>query len=151
VGSAGGMSDDLKLLDIVIAMGACTDSNFAHQFGLMGTFAPIADYELMSAAIEAARARGLSPRVGNLLSSDNFYSDGTDDNDRWKKMGVLAVEMEAAGLYMNAARCGKRAVCICTISDHLYRPEALSAQERQLGFAQMIETALDAAAAMADR
>ncbi len=149
VGSAGALQDDLHVMDIVVAQGACTDSNFAHQFRLNGTFAPIADYTLMSAAIDAARAKGVEPRVGNLLSSDNFYSDGSDSPDLWRKMGVLAVEMEAAGLYMNAARLGKRALAICTISDHIYLPELLSAEERQTSFTQMMEIALDTAAAMA--
>ncbi|MGN1001849.1 MAG: purine-nucleoside phosphorylase, partial [Oscillospiraceae bacterium] len=110
VGSAGAIHDDLKLMDIVVGQGACTDSNFAHQFGLWGTFAPIADYTLMRAAIDVMEEKGITPKVGNLLSSDNFYSDGGDSADRWKKMGVLAIEMEAAGLYMNAARLGKRAL-----------------------------------------
>lgn len=145
IGSAGAFADDLQLMDIVAGMGACTDSNFAHQFGMLGTFAPIADYHLLSSAMSVAAEKGIAMRAGNLLSSDNFYSDGTDDMDLWKKMGVLAVEMESAGLYMNAARAGKRALCICTISDHIYRSEALSAEERQLSFTRMIEIALDTA------
>ncbi len=148
IGSAGALSDDLHVMDVVVAQGACTDSNFAHQFALPGTFAPIADYELMRTAIDCAQARGVKPRVGNLLSADNFYDDGSDGPDPWKKMGVLAVEMEAAGLYMNAARLGKRALAICTISDHLYLPELLSAEERQTSLTQMIEIALDTAVAM---
>ena len=148
VGSAGGLADDLRLMDVVAALGACTDSNYAHQFGLKGTFAPTADWTLLSAAMEAAAARGVSMRAGNVLSSDNFYNDGSDGPDQWKKMGVLAVEMESAGLCMNAARCGKRALCLCTISDHLYRTEELSPQERQTSFNEMIEIALDTAALM---
>ena len=93
--------------------------------------------------------KGLTPKVGNLLSSDNFYSDGSDSADRWKKMGVMAIEMEAAGLYMNAARLGKRALAICTISDHIYRPELLPAEARQTAFTQMMEVALDTAVKMA--
>ena len=148
VGSAGGLSDSLQLMDVVAAAGACTDSNFAHQFSLLGTFAPIADFTLLSAAMDCARARGVDMKAGNVLSSDNFYNDGSDGPDQWKKMGVLAVEMEAAGLYMTAARCGKRALAICTISDHLYRTEELSAEERQTSFRGMIEIALDTAAKM---
>ena len=147
VGSAGGMADDLKLMDVVAALGACTDSNFAHQFGLKGTFAPTADWGLLSTAMSAARAHGVNMRAGNVLSSDNFYNDGSDSHDQWKKMGVLAVEMEAAGLYMTAARCGKRALCLCTISDHIYRPEELSPEQRQTSFNEMIEIALDTAKA----
>lgn len=145
VGSAGALQEDLHLMDIVLAQGACTDSNFAHQFALPGVFAPIADYALLRTAADCARDAGITVRVGNLLTSDNFYDDGSDGPDPWKKMGVLAVEMETAGLYMNAARLGKRALTICTISDHLYLPEQLSAQERQTAFTQMITLALDTA------
>lgn len=150
IGSAGAMRDDLKLMDIVAGQGACTDSNFAHQFELNGTFAPIADYLLLSNCVEAAKEKGIDMKVGNILSSDNFYSPSNCDNStKWRDMGVMAVEMEAAGLYMNAARAGKRALCICTISDHLYRSEALSSEERQLSLTQMIEIALDTAVKMA--
>ena len=148
VGSAGGLADDLRLRDVVVALGACTDSNFAHQFDLKGSFAPIADWKLLTTAAQCAAERGITVRAGNVLSSDNFYNDGSDGPDQWKKMGVLAVEMEAAGLYMNAARCGKRALCICTISDHLYRTEELTADERQSTMNEMIEIALDTAAKM---
>lgn len=150
IGSAGAMRDDLKLMDIVAGQGACTDSNFAHQFELNGTFAPIADYTLLSNCVEAAKEKGIHMKVGNILSSDNFYSPSNcDDSTKWRNMGVMAVEMEAAGLYMNAARAGKRALCICTISDHLYRSEALSSEQRQLSLTQMIEIALDTAVKMA--
>ena len=149
IGSAGALRDDLKLMDIVAGQGACTDSNFVHQFELNGTFAPIADYTLLSTAVETAKEHGVDMKVGNILSGDNFYSPaGCDSNDKWRDMGVMAVEMEAAGLYMNAARAGKRALCICTISDHIYRPEALSSEERQLSFTQMMEIALDTAVKM---
>ena len=149
VGSAGGLADSLKLRDLVCALGACTDSNFAHQFGLRSTFAPVADWALLREAMAAAAERGVEMKAGNVLSSDNFYSDGTDGPEPWKKMGVLAVEMEAAGLYMTAARDGGRALCICTISDHLYRPEELTPQERETSMTQMISVALDTAARMA--
>lgn len=150
IGSAGAMRDDLKLMDIVAGQGACTDSNFVHQFELNGTFAPIADYTLLSNCVEAAKEKGIDMKVGNILSSDNFYSPSNcDDSTKWRDMGVMAVEMEAAGLYMNAARAGKRALCICTISDHLYRSEALSSEQRQLSLTQMIEIALDTAVKMA--
>ena len=151
IGSAGALQDDLHVMDIVFAQGACTDSNFAHQFALPGTFAPVADYTLMAQALACADARGVKPRVGNILSADNFYDDGSDGQDPWRKMGVLAVEMECAGLYMNAARLGKRALGILTISDHLYLKEMLSAEERQTSFTQMMEIALDTAAAMAGK
>ena len=149
IGSAGALQDELHLMDVVAGAGACTDSNFAHQFQLNGTFAPIADYTLLSKAAEAARESGVELHVGNVLSADNFYNDGSDGPDQWRKMGVLAVEMEAAGLYMNAARAGKRALGLFTISDHLYRPEELSSEQRQTSFRQMMVIALDTAAKMA--
>ncbi len=149
VGSAGALQEDLHVMDIVLAQGACTDSNFVHQFGIPGHFAPIADYTLLRTALDCADESGLPVRVGNLLSSDNFYNGGGDSNEPWKRMGVLAVEMEAAGLYMNAARLGKRALAICTISDHIYLPENLSAEERQTSFKSMMTLALDTAARMA--
>ena len=150
IGSAGGLSDSLKLMDVVAAVGACTDSNFAHQFGVNGTFAPTADWTLLSTAMSLAGERGLSIRAGNVLSADNFYDDGSDGPDQWKKMGVLAVEMEAAGLYMNAARAGKRALGLFTISDHIYRAEELTSEQRQNSFVQMITIALDTAVNMAN-
>lgn len=150
IGSAGALRDDLQLMDIVAGQGACTNSNYLEQFGTGGSFAPIADYTLLSAAVEAGRDHGVELKVGNILSSDNFYApEGCDVNTPWKKMGVLAVEMEAASLYANAAYAGKRALCICTISDHIYRPESLSAEQRQTSFTQMMEIALDTAVKMA--
>ena len=149
VGSAGALQEDLHVMDVVLGQGACTDSNFVHQFGLSGTFAPIADFTLLRTALECAEAAGQRVRVGNLLSADNFYDGGGDSHDPWKRMGVLAVEMEAAGLYMNAARLDKRALAICTISDHIYLPENLSAEERQTSFKGMMTLALDTAARMA--
>ena len=152
VGSAGALRDDLRLMDVVAGQGACTNSNYINQFGLGGSFAPIADFELLTQAVAAAKERGVDMKVGNLLSNDNFYSaPGCGTLDAWKRMGVMAVEMEAAGLYVNAAAAGRRALCICTISDHIYRPEALSAEQRQSSFSQMIEIALDTAVRMAKR
>jgi purine-nucleoside phosphorylase len=150
VGSAGALQDNLKLKDVILAQGACTTSNYIDNFKIKGTFAPIADFDLILAAKEAANKLGINVHIGNLLSSDNFYSafGGAEENEKWKKMGVLGVEMEAAGLYANASYFGKRALCICTVSDHLYRPEVLPPIERQLGFTQMIRIALDTAAAM---
>ncbi|MDY3918693.1 MAG: purine-nucleoside phosphorylase [Candidatus Limivivens sp.] len=145
IGSAGAFRDDLKVMDVVIGMGACTDSNYAAQFGLPGTFAPIASYELLSRAVEIAKKQGTHVVVGNVLSSDAFYNANAKANDLWKSMGVLAVEMEAAALYMNAAKAKKNALCILTISDHLYTGEELSAGERQIGFGKMMEIALELA------
>ena len=152
VGSAGALQDDLKLMDVILAQGACTTSSYIENFGLKGTFAPIADFTLLSAAKNAAAANGLEVHIGNLLSSDNFYYafGSGEQNEQWKRMGVLGVEMEAAGLYANAAFFGKRALCICTVSDHIFRPESLSAEDRQLSFRNMITIALDTAAAMGE-
>ncbi|NLC18454.1 MAG: purine-nucleoside phosphorylase [Clostridiales bacterium] len=143
IGSAGALSDDLDLKDLVIAMGACTDSNYASQYQLPGSYAPIASYPLMQKAIEEAQKRGIKIAVGNVLSSDTFYNANKNANDAWKSMGVLCIEMEAAALYMNAAKAGKNALCILSISDHIYKGSELSAEERQLGFKNMIEVALN--------
>ena len=152
IGSAGALQDDLKLRDLVAGQAACTNSNYVKNFGLgeAATYAPIADFTLLSKAVEAGREHGVEIRVGNLLASDTFYSpEGCAKNDEWKRMGVLAVEMESAALYANAAFAGKRALCICTISDHIYRPEDnLPAEERQTSFTQMMEIALDTAVKM---
>ncbi len=148
IGSAGAMQKDVHVRDIVIGMGACTNSNYAAQYNMPGTFAPIANYEMMKTAIECAEKVGARYHVGNLLSSDTFYGDDAEASKNWMKMGVLAVEMEAAGLYMNAARAGKRALAICTISDHLLTGEATSAEERQNSFTQMMEVALETAIAL---
>lgn len=145
IGSAGALQDHMKLMDVVIGMGACTDSNYAYQYGLPGTFAPIADYELLNRAVETAKRQGTNVVVGNVLSSDVFYNAMDNVNDLWRGMGVLAVEMEAAALYMNAAKAGKKALCMLTISDHLYTNEHLSAEDRQLGFRKMMEIALELA------
>ena len=145
IGSAGAFQDNIKLMDVVIGMGACTDSNYAYQYGLPGTFAPIADYELLNRAVETAKRQGTNVVVGNVLSSDVFYNAMSNVNDLWRDMGVLAVEMEAAALYLNAAKAGKKALCMLTISDHLYTGESLSAEDRQLGFGKMMEIALELA------
>ena len=154
VGSAGSIQDHINLYDIVIAQGACTDSGWAAQFHLPGTFAPIASYELLSEAVKAAEANGATYHVGNVNSSDVFYGDhaevpaGLDTLYNQKKMGVMALEMEAAALYMNAARYGKRALCICTISDHVLKGVETTSEERQTAFTAMMKVALDVAVAM---
>ena len=149
VGSAGALAPQLQLRDIVLGMGACTNSAFASQYGLPGTFAPIGSYSVLRTCADLAGDMGLPVHVGNLLSSDTFYADnGVEANAAWAKMGVLAVEMEAAALYMNAARCGKQALAICTVSDHILTGEATSAEERQTSFTQMMELALETAKAL---
>lgn len=151
VGSAGGISPAVAVRDVILGMGACTDSAYAHTFRLPGTFAPICDYDLLSLAVSTAKEKGLSVKVGNLLSTDVFYADeeGLAPADQaakiWGKMGVLAVEMEAAALYMNAARAGKRALAICTVSDHLVTGESLPAEARETSFTDMITLALETA------
>lgn len=145
IGSAGGIAEDIKVRDIVIGMGASTNSNYAAQYRLPGTYAPIADYGLLRKAVEAAEKMNIKTVVGNVLSSDTFYDDNEDANALWRKMNILAVEMEAAALYMNAARAGKRALCILTISDHVFTGESLSAEDRQLTFHDMMEIALEIA------
>lgn len=150
IGSAGAISDKLKLRDVVAAQGACTNSNFAHQYGLPGTFAPIADFTLLETAVSAARELGVEMPVGNLLSSDTFY-DASNSTMKWASMGVLAVEMEAAGLYMTAALLGKRALAICSISDSIVTGEELPAADRQTTFTAMTRIALETAVKMANR
>ncbi|MBR0454070.1 MAG: purine-nucleoside phosphorylase, partial [Clostridia bacterium] len=145
IGSAGSMREDVRVRDIVLGMGACTDSAYGNQFGLDGSFAPICDYELLARSVEIGKEKGFCTHVGNILSSDVFYDDNPDRNLLWRKMGVLAVEMEAAALYMNAARAGKRALAICTVSNSLVTGEELSADERETTFGEMIELALDVA------
>ena len=141
IGSAGAISDEVNLRDIVIGQGACTNSNYASQFKLPGTYAPIASYKLLKQAVDFAQDAGVNYKVGNLFSSDTFYDDAASLSD-WRKMGVLAVEMESAALYMNAARAGKNALCICTISDCPFTGESCTAEERQNTFTDMMEIAL---------
>ena len=149
VGSAGAYPPDLKLFDIVIGMGACTDSNYANQFQLPGTFSAIASYEMLYEAIAQCKALGANYHVGNLLSGDVFYNaDAAEVNPRWQKMGVMAIEMEAAALYMNAARARKRALAICTVSNNLLTGEETTTEERQTSFTQMMEIALRTAVAL---
>ncbi len=152
VGSAGAYRADVKVRDIVLGMGACTNSHYAEQYGLPGTFAPIADYGVLRTAASIAEELGVRYHVGNILSSDTFYRDEAvgESVNAWAKMGVLATEMEAAALYMNAARCGKNALAICTVSDHLITGEATTAEERQTSFTQMMELALKTAKKLGD-
>ena len=150
VGSAGAMRADMELGSVCAGMGACTNSDFAGQYELGGTFAPICDYELLSAAVESAKELGVKMPVGNLYSSDTFY-DAAGRNARFGKMGGMAVEMEAAGLYCTAAYAGKRALAICSISDNLVTGEELSADERQTTFTNMMKIALEVAVKMENK
>lgn len=142
VGSCGSYHPDLHARDLLIAMGACTNGNFAMQYRLPGTFCPLADFGLLRRAVDACEARGLRYMVGNIFSSDTFYDDANSGME-WAKMGVLGVEMESAALYCTAARAGKKALCICTVSDSIVHPEEnTTAEERQTSFTQMMEVAL---------
>ncbi len=144
VGTAGGIADTVHIRDVVFGMSAYTNSNFGRQYGFDGNVAPCCSFKLLDAAVRAARGMGIEPNVGAIYSSDIFY-DESGSAKVMKKLGVLATEMEAAGLYLNAARLGKNALAICTISDHLFTGESLSAEERQTTFTQMMEIALEIA------
>ncbi len=146
IGSAGGLAENVQLRDVIIGMGACTNSCYQEQYNLGGNFAPIADFVLLRKAVNEAEALGVRYQVGNLLSSDVFYNANPNFNDGWHRMGVLGVEMEAAALYMNAAYSGKKALAICTVSDHIIRGEALDADARQSTFTDMMTIALNIAA-----
>ncbi len=141
VGSAGAYHKDLHLGDLVLAEGACTDSNYADQYELDGMFAPIGDFNLLRRAADTCEKMGLNYMVGNVVSSDLFYRENPNTKG-WIKMGVLAVEMEVAALYMNAARSGNRALGILTISDHILTGEKTTAEQRQTTFTNMMEVAL---------
>ena len=145
IGSAGALQDGVEVRDIVLGQAACTDSNFMSQFETCGSFAPIADYGLLKIAAEKCGEAGIRCLVGNLLSSDLFYSDRSGHHDPWRKMGVLAVEMEAAALYANAARAGKKALAVCTVSDHIYKGDSLDAKARESSLTDMIKIALETA------
>jgi len=142
VGSAGSLDMDLNIGDLIISMGACTNSNYADQYELPGTYAPIADYGLLRDAVNKCEEKGYKFKVGNVVTSDTFYTENAH-NDKWINMGVLAVEMEIAALYMNAARSGNKALGICTISDSIVKSEAASAEVRQNAFTNMMEVAFE--------
>ena len=142
IGSAGALHEDIDLKDIVFAQGACTDSRFAYQYELPGSFAPIADFSLLEQAVSEARALGTRFKMGNVVSSDIFYNVYPEAAKKWAGMGVLCVEMEAAALYMNAAKLHKKALAILSISDHILKGTELSPEERQTGFSEMMEIAL---------
>ena len=145
IGSAGALQNDIHVRDVVIAMGCSTDSNYAANYKSPGTFAPLCSYELLSKCIESAKELGATYHVGNLLSTDVFYGDDETANTTWAKMGVMAVDMEGAALYMNAARLKKNALVICTVSNHIITGEETTAEERQNSFGEMITLALESA------
>ncbi|MBR5981770.1 MAG: purine-nucleoside phosphorylase, partial [Firmicutes bacterium] len=151
VGSAGAVSMELKVRDIVLGQGACTSSSMQDNFGVHGHFAPIGSWDLLKCAAEICEERKLRYKAGNLISSDIFYNDDPSFNQPFVNLGALAVEMEAAALYMNAARAGKKALAICTISDHILTGEATTAEERQTTFNDMMEVALEVAVRMNEK
>mgnify|MGYP000493735833 FL=1 len=144
VGTAGAVSDSVALRDVIIGISASTNSNYASQYRLPGTYAPTASWQLVSAAVKAAQDKGCTYHVGNIFSSDTFYDDANSLAE-WQKMGVLGIEMEAAALYMNAARSGKNALAILTVSDCPLRGLSTTAEERQTSFRDMMEIALETA------
>ncbi|MFV0502515.1 MAG: purine-nucleoside phosphorylase [Lachnospirales bacterium] len=143
IGSAGSFQEDVKIRDVVFGMSASTDSNFQSQYNLPGTYAPTCSYNLFNQAVEVANKKGIPFKAGNILSSDIFYGEDADSWKKWQKMGVLCVDMEAAALYMTAARAGVNALCMLTISDSLVTHEATTAEERQNTFTKMMEIALE--------
>lgn len=146
IGSAGALADRLQLRDIVAAQAACSVSSYTENFGLNGHFCPIADFDLLNTAVDVGEEMGIKVNVGNILSSDHFYyPEGDNSMEKWKKMGILAAEMESAALYTNAAYFGKKALCLCSITDHIFRDEQLPSEERRLTLRQMIEIALNTA------
>lgn len=145
IGSAGSIQDDLNLYDIVFAMGSSTDTNYAHQYNLPGHYSITASYELLEKAKKVADEKGYLVRIGNVLASDVFYNADATAMERWSKMGVLCAEMESAALYMNAAQAGVNALCILTISDHIFKHEKTTQLERETAFTKMMEIALELA------
>ncbi len=145
VGSAGALQKDVHVRDLILGMGASTNSSYGDQFGLCGSFAPLCSYDLLKIAAEESEKIGARYHIGNLLSSDVFYNADPTFNQKWIDMGVLGVEMEAAALYMNAARAGKRALAICTVSDHIVTGDSLDSDARQTSFTDMMRVALNTA------
>ena len=143
VGSCGAYNKDLKLFDLVIAMGASSDSNFAHQFNLPGTISAICDFDLLRKAVISAEKLDMNVKVGNVFSSDVFYNNNEDEWKRWEDMGILAVEMESYGLYLTAQKLGKKALTILTVSDSFHMKEQTTPKEREKSFNDMILVALE--------
>ena len=143
IGTGGAVNRDLRIGDVVIGQGACYDSACARQYHLPGIFAPIADYGLLEKAVSAARASGVKFKTGNILTTDSFYGETKEEMEAWSNMGILAVEMEAAALYMNAVHAKKKALCILTVSDEIFTGASAPPEERQNSFTKMMEIALE--------
>lgn len=147
IGTAGSLSDKIHLRDIVFGIAANTDSGFAEQFGVCGTVAPVCSFELLSCAAEVAKEKNTAVHIGSLYTTDSFYNFDVNANKKWADIGSLAVEMEAAGLYLTALRCNKKALCMCTVTDTPLSSlkEKCSVEERETGLNKMIELALETA------
>ena len=145
IGSCGALQENVNLYDVIIAQGASTNSSYVEQYNIPGHFAPLADFELILKAKQKADDIGATTHVGNILSSDTFYNADPTFNEQWQRMGVLGIEMESAALYLNATYANKKALGIFTVSDHILRDEATTAEERQNSFTQMMEIALEIA------
>lgn len=145
IGSCGALQDNLELYDIIIAMGASTNSNYASQYQLPGNLSAIASWKLLNKTNEVAKQKGINVQVGNVLSSDVFYSSDKGAMNKWKEAGILGIEMESIALYLNAMFANVNALCILTVSDHIYTGEATTAQERETAFTKMMDLALDVA------
>ena len=145
IGSCGAIQDNLNIYDIIFGMGASTDSNYVNQYNLPGHYSNIASFSLLEKAKKVADDKGINVHVGNILSSDTFYNADETALKKWSEMGILAAEMEAAGLYMNAAHAGVNALCILTVSDHIFRNEQTTVEERETAFTNMMEIALELA------
>lgn len=145
VGSCGAFQEDLKLYDVIIGMGASTNSNYAHQYGLPGTYSATASWELLYKAVKVAEDKGIPVRVGNILTSDTFYSADAESTAKWQSMNVLAAEMESFALYCNAAHAGVNALTILTVSDSIVNKEETTPEEREKSFTRMMEIALELA------
>ena len=149
IGSAGGLADNVKVRDLIIGLGASTNSNYQSQYKLVGHLSAVCDYTLLTEAVKETEALGVNYHVGQLLSSDTFYTADDKQNEKWRELGVLATEMEAAALYMNAQYLRRRALAICTISDHIFTGECLDSDARQNTFTDMMKVALGVAKKMA--
>ncbi len=146
IGTIGAYQEGIQLKDLLIGQGACTNSNWMGEYGLNGgTFSAISDYDMLSWAVESAKKNNIPSHVGNILSSDVFYGSNPDSWKKWQSLGVLGVEMEAYSLYATAAKLGKKALAICSVSDSFCFKQILTSKERQEGLDNMIKVALDVA------
>ncbi|MCY1039073.1 purine-nucleoside phosphorylase [Staphylococcus nepalensis] len=145
IGSCGALQENVNLYDVIIAQGASTNSSYVEQYNIPGHFAPLADFDLILKAKQKADEIGANTHVGNILSSDTFYNADSTFNEKWQRVGILGIEMESAALYLNATYANKKALGIFTVSDHILRDEATTAEERQNSFTQMMEIALEIA------